>query len=687
MLQAAAVLLATTFAIPHPSQHDYAAYDRSAPRLASDGESSLVVWQDDRPDASIRGAIVSPEGWSSADFAIARPDVLDWSSSPLIYGREALDVASNGDGYLVAYSEVDIATSVTTTRFARVSRYGEVEPGEGRIAGELRSMAAYDDWYVVVILPGRARPAQLAVVDEHGNVLREGRPVAAEGRPLDAMVFAIGRRLLIAWPSPTAFAVDVGYATDLYGHWTGARATASLGPARLPISIARNDGGTLAAWMQNQKVYTAILDAGAKLVHGPRVIADPPFAQGVAAAPLGEQYVVFVNGVISSTGFATRAMPVDAEGREVEGAGRSVAPSAYSMTAGAGADGAALLIRTDFPSTSTDMQVFAHRIRPDGGRNSSVLSFAYPSQTDGAVASCRGITTIAWIERNGFINNAKVRRFTDDGNPLGEAVSLGSPYGSVNDDVSVTCGKRSTLVAWNERGLGIRFERFHHGVLLRDDGTMVPFDEPLAAGTGTVTFSNGSYLVFAGDYDQPTQWTRWSEEGTWLAQRALPSIPRADVTALAPSGDTLLAVWSDVVSAEDGYIIRNLVAQRFDANANPIGPRVELVRAIRGAYYGRVAAAASPHGWLVAWHTDDGRQFTARLAADGTLLDPIGGVVTGKPAEQLKAWWNGNRYEVLEARGIVTRTPDGRITLWSLLGKAIDAMTSTGDERIVVHRR
>ena len=107
--------------------------------------------------------------------------------------------------------------------------------------------------------------------------------------------------------------------------------------------------------------------------------------------------------------------------------------------------------------------------------------------------------------------------------------------------------------------------------------------------------------------------------------------------SIAAGGPGFLTAWIDARQAVAGTGVAPRVhAARLDAQGAPLGPSIEVSRGSSGASWVRCAWNEGAQAWLVVWNEARPAQFAltadvfaARVAADGTLLDPEPLVVDG----------------------------------------------------------
>jgi hypothetical protein len=109
-------------------------------------------------------------------------------------------------------------------------------------------------------------------------------------------------------------------------------------------------------------------------------------------------------------------------------------------------------------------------------------------------------------------------------------------------------------------------------------------------------------------------------EVTWTP--AVQEAPR-----IASSGNGFLAVWT-----ERGGTVQSIVARTMDRDGNPIGEAIDLTRAVGTLSDHNVAfgGGLSTAEYLVIWQNGS-KLFGARVAADGTVIDPTPFVIATVP--------------------------------------------------------
>lgn len=700
VLLTSSAAFAQPFAIPAPDPVPVpAAYNRTYVDIAASAEGALVIWPDQRPGGGVRGSFVSLDGEPiDADFAITGDVDIGANFGQLVQNRDPFAVASNGRDYLVAYSAYEPGPypRSSSTRFVRLRHGEEPEPREGQLPGGIRSLAAAGEMYVVATVPRAGGPAELAVIDPHGRVVRSGLRIVRQqdGLARDAVVYRMrDGSLLLAWPSSTRYGVDVARVTlaELLAEgFDGMRAVSTIAPARLPVSFAEGDFGILAAWIEDQALWTATLDKEGKIINAASRIVGVPLAYMVSSAAAGGTYGILINHHRGVNRHGLVHLHTAVDGRPFGGEPTVVFDLALSIAVTQLPAGRALVAFTSRHENHVeDSQVYVARHSIGGGVGfPELVSRSVTSQETPVVVSCRGITTIAWQERSGFNRNVRYRRYGQDGLPLGPARDA-NPGDWLQEGLTLSCGAHSALLSWTQmRPWQFFADRVRRGLLLPDTGEAKEMEELAPGSRAAAAFDGTNYVVWSAPDNGMPNWTRWNEEGQWVSRRELSTgVGYSDEIALAWNGERFLAVWEESIREGAGSK-EKIVAQLWDRNANRIGPVVEVTPLTYGGGYDQVVAAASPHGWLISWHDGSSGQpqWSARLARDGALLDPLGGLPTGEPGAASTVSWNGGAYELIDRRGVVTRTESGGVTIRELPYE-VAALAPIGDRRIVVYRR
>jgi hypothetical protein len=116
---------------------------------------------------------------------------------------------------------------------------------------------------------------------------------------------------------------------------------------------------------------------------------------------------------------------------------------------------------------------------------------------------------------------------------------------------------------------------------------------------------------------------------------------------IAAAGDVKLAVWLETMTGER---TRTVFARRFDAAGNPLDAQPIALGSTFNPHPVRVASNGT--GWLVVWR-NDGYILAARVAHDGTLLDPVPLKLNDSQAQSpATVAWDGSTYVVTYTAGV-----------------------------------
>ncbi len=170
----------------------------------------------------------------------------------------------------------------------------------------------------------------------------------------------------------------------------------------------------------------------------------------------------------------------------------------------------------------------------------------------------------------------------------------------------------------------------------------------------SVAWGGGSWLVTASVNDGATSVdvvaARVGPHGRVLARDLLVTSASAaqDAPAAAWNGSEFLAVWEEARGAS-----MSIIAARLAPDGSTLDPSGIVVRSAIRASFTTVSVASNGSDFLVVWE-DFGTEgltdiFGARIAADGTVIDPSPLVVNDRPGYQYvpAVTWNQSSYLVV----------------------------------------
>jgi hypothetical protein len=646
------------FEISRPGAIGPAPGFRDGVKLATDGEGFLAIWSDIRGyrfidtfmvTSAIRGALVDREGQPTTehDFGIAT-------------GSGLFEVASNGDGYLVAYTHWETRF---ITRFLHVDAQGAVREG-GSLPGGIESLTAVRGDYYALIYDYESY--SLAIVDGGGKPLRSGIP-ADVGRYTGPKLFGTsdGRLLMVWWP-PTGYGVRAAFLSmDALGDGRiePVAPPAVLYENRGPTSVVEVRDGIILTWADGDP-QTAALDRTGAIRYNVTEAYDVRGRLDVRNAvvlPLADGVVAVDSGAGTHEGWYPDVRDTYGVGMiALDGEGRSTGTFSIfdydSWSIGAvprpGGGGVIAYIPRD-----TD-QVIVRNISPSGAIENAVdVSRTLPAQERGAVARCGNAYFVAWAEQTAAGDRVRYRRFDLAGRPLDPPnPGFEDPPGYAGVP-RLVCGATSAMLLWHSGAVIFRDGR-ETAPPVRIAPVTLPFDA-VFDGTGYVVNNSG-------------QLERRNERGD------VSSAIRSDVTvdALGFNGRELLLAGRDRQN--------RFIARRLDTAFRPAGPDVVL---LERAEVWSPAVAASERMWMIAWVGNGPSPRTIRMDSGGQLLDPVGGVVTGRPVRSLTLSWSGEAFEMLTPGALVTRTPSGAIRTHRFLSQdaRLTAIEPVGDRRFLLY--
>ncbi|MCP3162765.1 hypothetical protein [Myxococcus qinghaiensis] len=484
-----------------------------------------------------------------------------------------------------------------------------------------------------------------------------------------------GNDFLLAWEDS-----QVSSTTGPYSDLKGARVrgadgrlldpmhlilSASVGDERRP-AIASNGTDYLVVWEDDRRMYNtpdvrgtrvrasdgAILDVGGRFIAGGYNATNHWLPQ--VAYAQGHYLVTFTNGDLRGTRVRASDMAV------LDGnSGFIISTSANIQAQGNLAfDGELfLVVWTDFRNGSSNPDIFAARVRPDGtvlDPTGLAISTAANRQEGGTVASAEYGFLVAWQHTvSSNVTDIHVARVGRDG-VVGGSRTVGQPS-SVSDQEkmpALASGRGGTFfVAWNETRP--TSHSVVSGALLDVFGGMLSAEQMLSADVSAeqapaTAYANGTYLVVWQDNRARSNVSDIlgarvrASDGVVLDDPPLliaTSARLEELPSVATDGSQFLVVFqhrSETVSDSSnifGVRVRASDGVVLDGTMIPISTAVRDQRAplvsFAGGYY------------LVVW--TDFRTgglysdiYAARVrASDGVAMDPQGIAVSTAAADQL----------------------------------------------------
>ena len=518
-----------------------AAGEQGLPAVAFDGQSYLVVWEDGRnPSTDVFGARVDPSG------TVLDPQGVSISSAA--GSQWAPKLAFDGTSYLVAWQDGRNGDGTTFDVYgARVTSGGSVLDAAG-----IPISTAPDSQLTPAVGFG-GTTFLVAWTDQRAGTATYGARVSSDGVVLDPSGISIstnggnwpaiafdGANYLIAWSTPEAG----GYKRDIFA----ARVSASgsvLDPDALPIDrlapseqndpVLTFDGVNYLAVWQDYRAGNSDIYAGRLTQHGGRLDGTGiPVAVGAADE---------INPTVTFDGadylLAWEVYHSDHErdvfGARVSPAGTVLDPSGFAISAGVGAQGdpaaasdgsKSLVVWDDSRSNPEPLQVdtlhgppppppppppprwdvYGTRVDRDGSvldPSGIPVRAGGTDQLDPALAF-DGVNYVAvWADGPNYGENVCGGRVTPGGAVLDPAgLPISTAAGSQDAPAVASAGDGQSLVVWqDDRTLDLDV----HGARLSADGTVLdPSDIPISTAVGTqsfpaVAFDGLDYLAGWGD--------------------------------------------------------------------------------------------------------------------------------------------------------------------------------------------
>ena len=349
--------------------------------------------------------------------------------------------------------------------------------------------------------------------------------------------------------------------------------------------------------------------------------------------------------------------------------------SGLQMSPDVAFDGNCFLVVWQDDRSDSSCDIYGARVTPDGAvldPGGLLISDAPGNQYEPAVA-CNGAGfLVVWADpRNGDLDiyGARVTSLGAVLDTAGIPVALATLG---QNRPSVAFDGTDVLVAWEDQRSGDWFVRGARvtaaGEVLDPAGFAITPRHP--AGHAAVAFGDTIFLVtwecnIGGDYGLDVEGARVTSAAEVLDPGGIPLTTAANdqySPSAAFNGASYLAVWQDERSRCSGY--HDIYARRL----SPQGTRLDSARFVAArADYDQLnpAVVSNGSGWLAVWENMYDI-FGARVAADGTVLDPNGFViVSGYLVENPAVSSDGTNYLVLweDARlGYFSRVCGARVT-------------------------
>ena len=616
---------------PIPMTQDFV----QTPDLASDGHDFLAVW---RASAGIVGARVSQDG------RILDPEPIRLSSGS--DGSEHPALAFDGTNYLVVWS------STSGIRATRVSpEGGVVGPADVLVTpgGSSEIDVAFNGTHHLLVWTA-GDPADVVgtLVTVDGVALHPGGvPISTgwgtQGAPV---VTSVGSSFFVAWLDARG---GVDEPIDVYGSRVDAAGSA-VDPAGIRILEGPGNDVATAVASDGTDVIVTWSGRGARVDRSGAVL-DP---SGFPLSTLRSDVAVAFNGdhyfVVGSAGLPIGGARVARNGAVLDPAAVTISRSASAQTElDMAFDGtSSFVVWTDDRGPGSG--IYGGRIGPDGqmldGTGIPIAVEDDPNARLGrpSVAFDGTNFLVAWSElrNDGPLRGALLSR---DGVVLDRLEIAPGVTGENQHGPEVAYGGGTFLVVWNWFSWDGAADRYEVRAALVDPSGSVgdrflvtahPFDWPV-----DVEFGDTAFMVVWQNYregsGQDVFATRVTTSGTVPAPRSIPiATATGDQTVprIAWNGDVHLVVWTHV--GDPGQFRSDIAGARVADDGTLLDPSGITISAAPDQQYSPTVAANGP--FLVAWHDRrrGGRRsdvFATRVDADATVAHPDGFPVATSTAE------------------------------------------------------
>jgi len=427
-----------------PPVENRAAFDQSAPAVATDGTNYLVVWQDGRGSGwreSIFGSLLGPDG-KVLDPA---PIPIEVATGPLAPAAFSARAVWTGDAYLVGWQTFPRDNPAARSfRYVRLDREGR-SLGPARVipdAAEVWGLASAGGRTIVIFTNSFTKSIVFGqLLGDEGEPIG-GRFAFKQGRyDRGASVASNGQSFYVVWSRDGAgpAAQIVGAPVSLEGE-IGAERILSGEASRFPV-VASNGTTYLAVYPDGAAIVTEELDgSGASLgriVHTDGIGTYEE--RGLAA--YGRGYALLA----ASSGQTLRAFLLDGQGA-LTGSLPVAATAASGVALAANARGTVVAwndASVQGVPAITDDDIYSDLLDADPGRQ--LLSTAAPRQSMLRIAGDGTGFLSAWIEGR---DRAELRigRISAGGRPLdGEGIVVAT---GVEQPPALTYDGANYVLAW-----------------------------------------------------------------------------------------------------------------------------------------------------------------------------------------------------------------------------------------------
>lgn len=591
---------------------------------ASNGHGYLIVGTLRRGYTTIDGVFADEQGQPASQLF----PIIDVPGRPL-------GLASDGDGYLVIYS--DDWHSVTA--YARLDARGKVTR-RGVLPPLTHSIAWCGVAYVAAYEEPRNPDGWVAVIDADGTLLRS-MPVVRRSKSMSQFHVAAGPRgnALVTWAGSDqgVYVLPVAASSLREGTFVAPLITETPGTDAIPqrTGIASGTGGSLVVWSVVQSSVTGEirgrrLDANGNAAGPPFVIARTDGTANVSVGAAGSRYVIaysdrsgtrMVTVADSDQGTTPIVLSSDTFGQTL-----TVAGGAARALIAWGSAKAVVGLLID----SAGAPVIAQP---------ALLSRSSYGQYSPRIAWCGDTYLATWTEsgNDGRVMFARIRANGIPVDAAGRFVDAGSKSQAAPD---IACHESSALIVWIDHGA----KEMIRGAIVDADGTAHPsmtiaelpgYAEPAVAWNGS------QYVVAWSDSrTHRINLVRVSrdEQLVDVVPHVLPAVPGSvadDSPAIACKASECVVAWSaDLFSVLHPHH-HSVHAVRLDAALVPIGSIRELAAPVNDEGDARNPVVIAGEGeWGIAWSWDSTTWFSTLTPEleDRTVYAPVS-ACTGIPRD------------------------------------------------------
>jgi hypothetical protein len=572
---------------------------RGPARIASNGSDFLVVWADSPDD--FRARRITADG-----------EILDPLGIPIARSASWFAVASDGDGYLVAYESLD------ETRVVRVERDGTVGTPVSMFPMQRLSLAWNGTSFL--LLGDNTTGVNVRALDRGGRPLHPWTTIAPDG--MYASAAWNGRQYLVTWwdhPSIQAATFDGTRAGPLL----------TIGSTLAPPSISSNGDSWLIAWAQWD------LTLSGREVHARSVAADGTLGE---TQVIGNRTLAGSFSALARTGDGYVATWNEAGGTFaalLDDRGAATRPPFRTATAGPATSIAAspsdvwIASREELRFNAFAppvIEVAAQRLEDPQPRR---LAFSAGEQSAPVVDAAGEL--VAWSEQVGAERKPTLFSARIAGAARSESVVV---HPSARQQLAPVLS--DGMLFWSERGL--------------DDPATTLFAKPVHSTREPVALGSISSTAPAVVWTGASHFVVWRSNGSLVAARVLPSGDLLDAAPIplgengtnprvAFDGENVLVAWTGATDVECAWhcvTIPTLETRVFSPQGVPVSPRLRLSQGEGGAS----SVAWNGSEFAVFWIAIGGELKGIRLTRTGAKLGEPRALtrVASAPGAIVAAW-------------------------------------------------